>query len=214
MKNKYPKARVSDMVVSDYQDEVLIYDLRTNRCHSLNKTAFSVWSACNGNRDLDQIARQIKGNPASDYGRKLVILALNDLARLDLIDEADQYGLDSNVSRREIIKDIGKISLIALPLIASISAPKAAIAQSCLPLQAACMNPPDCCSGRCVTTCCSTIGETCGADADCCGNAAGTEVCGNASTCCTSNGFSCSVNSDCCSGNCMSNPFGADICAV
>jgi len=59
MKN-FPKARVSDLVTSEIGEEVLVYDLKTNKCHCLNKTAYFIWQHCDGQTDVVEIANRMK----------------------------------------------------------------------------------------------------------------------------------------------------------
>lgn len=42
----YPIARKTDLVIQEADDEVLIYDLSTNKASCLNKTAAFVWQNC------------------------------------------------------------------------------------------------------------------------------------------------------------------------
>jgi len=70
-----PKARTSDLVVSDYKDEILVYDLRTHQCHSLNKTAHTVWRESDGSKTLYEIAQKIDRSISKNHGEELVILA-------------------------------------------------------------------------------------------------------------------------------------------
>ena len=41
--SQYPVARKSGLVVQEMPDEVLVYDLNSNKAHCLNQTAASVW---------------------------------------------------------------------------------------------------------------------------------------------------------------------------
>ena len=113
---------------------MLLYDLTTHKCHSLNRTASRIWQECNGKRDIAEVAENLFGNTSKEAREELVILTLNELAQVNLIEEGKAYEFKSSVTRREMIKNVGKASLIALPLIASITAPKSISAQSgCLP---------------------------------------------------------------------------------
>ena len=126
---KFPKARVTDIVVSEYRDEFLIYDLKSHKCHSLNATACSVWKKSNGKRTVEQIALEIDEDSDREIREGLVLLALSELTKRNLVDSAERpvYGW---LERREMIKKIGVASVIALPLVLSVTAPTAAMAQS------------------------------------------------------------------------------------
>ena len=43
-----PTARKNGSVMQEMPDEILIYDLDTNKAHCLNETSALVWKACNG----------------------------------------------------------------------------------------------------------------------------------------------------------------------
>lgn len=47
-KENKPKSRRENIVVQEFDDEVLIYDLERDRAFCLNKTSAVVWRACNG----------------------------------------------------------------------------------------------------------------------------------------------------------------------
>jgi hypothetical protein len=102
---------------------VLVYDLDTNKAHCLNKTAATVWQACNGTNSISDIAT-IVGSGASD---ELVWLAIDQLNENNLLEtkiKADFAGQ----SRRDVLKKIGLAAVIALPIVASLVAPKSAMA--------------------------------------------------------------------------------------
>ncbi|NNF00469.1 MAG: PqqD family protein [Pyrinomonadaceae bacterium] len=210
MKN-LPKARTSDLVISDYKDEILVYDLRSHRCHSLNRTAHTVWQEADGKKTLEQIGKKIDRRLSKLNGEQLVLLSLGELEKRDLLDSGTQYGFRSSVSRREIIKSVGKSTMIALPFIASITAPKAISAQSgCAPGQTCgsnCCDPGDAC---CTTglppfnttqICCST--GVCGGPTGCCQAPCGTGCCPP--------GFGVCLNDQCCP---PTRVCGANCCAV
>jgi hypothetical protein len=43
-----PEARKDGLVIQDLPEEILVYDLNTNKAHCLNQTAAYVWQACDG----------------------------------------------------------------------------------------------------------------------------------------------------------------------
>jgi hypothetical protein len=129
-----PKARVKDLVVENLDDETLVYDLLNNRAHCLNSTASMVWRYCDGRTDVNGIARKILEKTKRETPSDVVQLALQNLHKAQLLDEDGLAGRDTTkVSRRELIKTIGKTATIALPLVTSIVAPEAAQAASCIP---------------------------------------------------------------------------------
>ena len=151
-----PIARKSGLVVQEMPDEVLVYDLNSNKAHCLNQTAATVWKACDGKQTISDIAASFgKGN------EDLVWLAIDQLSESDLLTAALPSKFEGQ-TRREVLKKIGLASLVALPVIASLVAPQNALAaQSCN-----CSNNQQCQiapnNGNCPTHCCSGVG-TCNA---------------------------------------------------
>jgi coenzyme PQQ synthesis protein D (PqqD) len=147
-----PIARKSGLVVQEMPDEVLVYDLNSNKAHCLNQTAATVWKACDGKQTISDIAATFgKGN------EDLVWLAIDQLSENDLL-EASIVSRFKGQSRREVIKKIGLASLVAVPIIASLVAPQNALAaQSCN-----CVNLSQCSTGpnagHCPTTACNSSG--------------------------------------------------------
>ncbi len=131
---KKPKARYEDIVVSDYRDELLLYDLKTHKCHSLNKTAASIWQACDGKRNVAAIAETLYADTTKESREELVELTLNELAHKELIAKGGEYEFRSLTTRRELIKKLGKVTLISLPIVASVTAPTVNQAQSGCPV--------------------------------------------------------------------------------
>ena len=64
---QYPIARKNGLVVQEVPDEVLVYDLDTNKAHCLNKTAAAVWQSCDGKTSVPEIAKFL----SSEMGTKV-----------------------------------------------------------------------------------------------------------------------------------------------
>lgn len=145
-KTQIPVARKEGLVIQEMPDELLVYDLETNKAHSLNQTATSVWKACNGENSIADIAKMFDKNSGSE---DLVWLAIDQLNENDLLEK--EYELDLNGrSRRDLIKKVGLASVIALPVVASLTAPSSALAAA----SCACVAPGDCATQP---TCPSTV---------------------------------------------------------
>lgn len=152
-----PTARKDDLVVQEMGDEVLVYDLRTDKAICLNRTSALVWRSCDGSRTAAEIAAGLERELGQPVTEELVWFALDQLSGEKLLAEgesvAETFG---GLSRREIIKRIGLTTAVALPLISSLVAPPVAYAQSCnpamdmLPTGCPCTNPSNCLNGNCV----------------------------------------------------------------
>ena len=161
MNNKLPLARDADLVVQELAEEVLVCDLTNNRVSCLNVISAEVWKLCDGKRSIPNITQTLQNKFSLAVTEDLVLLALDQLSRENLL--VDKVGSDiifNGVSRREVIKRIGLASMIALPIVSSIVMPTAAQAQSgCTIPNAAfgcpCNSAADCSGCNCVllTTC-------------------------------------------------------------
>lgn len=122
---KAPKARKDQLVVKEVQDEVLVYDLKSNKAHCLNQTAARVWRSCDGRRSVPDITRLLEKDFKSPVDEQVVWLALDQLGRSNLMHGvAARSGAFPRVSRRDLIRT-GVAAAIALPLVVAISAPTA-----------------------------------------------------------------------------------------
>jgi hypothetical protein len=204
--HRLPVARNENIVVQNAGKELLVYDLLTNKAYCLNETSKIVFEACDGKTSFDELRSRYK--LTDDY----VYFALDELRRENLI-AGDYVSTFNGVSRREAIRRVGLASLIALPVISSLLAPRAAHAQSLFPLLAACTQSVQCASSACGNTlvggdrCCVVVNDSgCTTNAKCCTTGGGTtSTCRTDGTCCLDNGSVCVISSECCSGNCNRN---------
>ncbi len=137
--SQIPIARKDGLVIQETTDEVLVYDLTSNKAHCLNQTAAFVWKSCDGNNSIKDITNQFQKEIGSSVHEDLIWLAIDQLNDKNLLEKgltADFAGR----SRREVIKKIGLAAVIALPLVASLTAPSSAMAaSSCI-----CTTPTNC----------------------------------------------------------------------
>ncbi len=167
-----PLARKDNIVVQKIEDETLVYDLDENKAFCLNETSALVWKLCDGQRDSADIVDALDANTPRGIRDDLVLLSLNELARANLIAESQDF-VSTPATRREMIKKIGKATLISLPLVFAVTAPNAYQAQSgCPPLTTNPCNPPGSiptgcpcsftlCAGACAGTGCNSITQVC-----------------------------------------------------
>lgn len=134
-----PIARKNGLVVQEVPDEVLVYDLDTNKAHCLNQSAALIWRSCDGNNSVTQIARLVESQSGGKVTEDFVWLAIDQLSENNLLEQQMTANFNGQ-SRREVIKKIGLASMVAVPVIASLVAPQSALAaQSCN-----CNNPGQC----------------------------------------------------------------------
>lgn len=120
---KLPKARTENLLEQNLKDEILIYDLATDKALNLNETSSAVYKACGQNTSFDEIRRKYK------FTDEFIYLALDELKRNNLL--AEEYSSPfAETSRREVIRKVGLATMFALPLISGLVAPKAINAAS------------------------------------------------------------------------------------
>src|SRR5690242_20230161 len=105
-------ARSEELVVEELDDGLLVYDLRTDRAHSLSAPAACVWRHCDGRTRLDGLAA------ATGLDPDVVARALDELHACDLL-------AAGGTTRREATIKVAKIggAAVTAPLIASLTVP-------------------------------------------------------------------------------------------
>jgi hypothetical protein len=211
---KLPAARNHNIVISELEKELLVYDLTAAKAYCLNETSAVVFNACGRNQTFDDLKRQY------EFSDDLIHLALNELKKQDLI-ESDYVLPFAGMNRRELIRKVGLSTMIALPVITGLIAPRAAGAQSLanLALGQTCTSSAQCsssapnCANRSPSTgvrrCCagadsrfdtggvvnSCSGGNCSSATFACQSDAGQFCCSNSATAsCTGNSCACRCN--------------------
>lgn len=182
MKNETPIARFDNIIVQELTDEILVCDTTNNRMFCLNKTAAEVWKLADGTRNIKEISRLLSKTFKSDFSEELVSFALAELSREKLLMQKIPVSETlQHLSRREVIRRVGLASMIALPVISSLTMPKAVHASSTcidngdgLPGGCECQSSVDCESFCCAGGTCSEIirgceDDTCPPGYVCCG---------------------------------------------
>lgn len=134
-----PIARQEGLVIQEMPEEVLVYDLETNKAHCLNETAAFVWKACDGSKSVGEIAKLFGSESGKAVSEDLVWLAIDQLNESNLL--AKELKADfRGQSRRDVIKKIGLAAVVALPIVSSLVAPSAALAVACTAGTTTCTN--------------------------------------------------------------------------
>lgn len=137
--SQIPVARKEGLVVQETAEEVLVYDLNSNKAHCLNQTAAFVWKSCNGDNSISEITKLFEKEIGSAVHEDLIWLAIDQLNEKNLL-SANLATKFAGRSRREVIKKIGLAAVIALPVVASLTAPTSALAA----VSCACVTPGAC----------------------------------------------------------------------
>lgn len=135
--------RWQDLVVTETDDEVLIYDQVSHHIHHLNAACSKVWKQCDGTADPAHIAK------ATGLPRDVVDLALHRLDDANLLEggSRDQRMAPAS-SRRAFLRKTAIAGGLAFPAIISVSAPAAADGESCSDDSSSSGNPNDCACGN------------------------------------------------------------------
>ena len=138
--SQYPLARTNGLVVQEVPNEVLVFDMETNEAHCLNETAAMVWKYCDGKTSVPEIAGILGENKGSSVPDDLVWLAIDQLNEHKLL-EQEVASKFAGQSRREVLRKIGLAAVVALPIVASMAAPRSVLANISCTCGAS--DPPD-----------------------------------------------------------------------
>ncbi len=127
--SQIPVARKEGLVIQEMGDEVLVYDLETNKAHCLNRTAAAVWKSCDGQNSVSDVSKLVAKMNGGSRQEDLIWLAIDQLNETNLLETKLAVNF-SNQNRREVIKKIGLAAVIALPIVTSLVAPTVASAGS------------------------------------------------------------------------------------
>ena len=151
-----PQARKEGLVVQELEDEVLVYDQDRHKAHCLNETAAAVWKHCDGKTTVDEISALLEKQLRMPVDKDVLEFGLDQLEKAQLLEEPISGASNGKaMSRREVMRRIGVGAAVALPLVTSIIAPKAAQAANCTPNGQACTVNANCCSNNCVSLVCA-----------------------------------------------------------
>ncbi len=130
-----PEARRAGLITEELPEEILVYDLRRHRSYCLNRTAALVWRHCDGQTPVAELARLLQNELQVPASEEVVWLALRQLSTADLLRKGMTWPLEvPRYSRREVARRfalLGGLSVL-VPAVASIVAPTAAQAASCV----------------------------------------------------------------------------------
>lgn len=132
--NTFPLARRQDIVVQQTNEDILVYDLKTNKVFCLNETSAAIWQLCDGKNDIAEITQKFQTQSNQAIPIELIEITLEKLSKENLL-ENYQPRIDkiNKTSRREMIRKVALSTAIALPVITSLVAPSAIHAASCAP---------------------------------------------------------------------------------
>jgi|GEM_PF-1394393 len=134
-----PRTRTTQqgLLIERIGEETLLYDEECHRAYCLNPLASAIWRHCDGSASTKDIAAAVSLEFGTAVEQNLVILALNDFRRDNLLQATDETSPVTILSRRELAMKLGYSAALLLPMVAAIAAPRAAQAYSgCFDCQA------------------------------------------------------------------------------
>jgi hypothetical protein len=147
-----PLARTEDLVVQELPDEVLVYDLRSNKAHCLNKPSALIWNHCDGGTTPWEIAALLGQESGEPMTEDAVWFALNKLSKADLLQEPIMLPHEmAGMSRRSAIRKLG-IGALMVPAVMTIVAPTAMAATSAVGFACSSTGAPPCSDSSCAGT--------------------------------------------------------------
>ncbi len=153
-----PLGRKDNIVMQEFDDETLIYDLTKNKAFSLNQTSSLVWQLCDGTKTISEISIELSRKLNTLVTEDFIWFALQQLKKDDLIENPPEFRTPfEGLARREVIQRVGFASLATLPVIASLVAPMAIHAQSVCNT-----GPPGGALCRCFLADAPAVGVNCG----------------------------------------------------
>jgi hypothetical protein len=197
---KLPRARRDDLLTTNLDDEVVVYDPERKQAHSLNRVAVAVWHHSDGTQTIEDLQRLASDEIGTPVPPEAVWLALRKLERAHLL--LDKVG-GSPLTRREMLGKSARYGAMAMatPLIASALVPVAAAAvspactgQVCFEFTGGCNSRADC---FCWTR--FDLGGLCTPDFFC--NDPDHPTCGPGNSC--PGGSVCVINTCCGEGKCV-----------
>ncbi len=144
-----PHRRHEDLVVREIDRELLIYDRRTRRTVCLNESAAIIWSQCDGETGVEQLALLLGDRLGVRPDPLMVQVALSEFSRARLLDP-NTVPLSARINRRDAIAGLAGIPAVLVPAVIALSAPTPAqAAASCRAAGKACTANAQCCSKLC-----------------------------------------------------------------
>lgn len=159
-----PERRTDDLFVRELDGEVLVYDDRTGKAHSLNATAAQVFHLCDGTQSLDDLAAAVatEQRVGLNDAAAMVDLALEQLSQRGLLTaDITRASGDRRMTRRGLIRNLA-IAMVAIPVIVSLAAPAPVAASSLQSDNSGCTSNDQCQSGLCLGGRCSETGRQTG----------------------------------------------------
>ena len=149
-----PNARTSEIVVQQFDDEILVYDMLSNKAHNLNPTSATVWEKCDGKTSIVNVVKTLEIEINAKLDKEFVLVALKGLAEVNLLEDKWNLSVFPKLSRRNILRRYA-LPALSIPVIMSLVTPISAQMGSCLGTGQTGCNITPCCPNN---TCQAVVG--------------------------------------------------------
>ena len=199
-----PLARSEGLVTERFDDELVVYDQRSQTGHSLSADVASVWGRCDGRRSCNELAREL------GLDQQLVARSIQELESCGLL-EGPAALRAPGYSRRQAMVRMAKVGGVAIsaPLIYSVAiAPATAAASTCSPVTSGrSANGAFPCGNQQSTSCTQNVNNRGLSGTDPCCDSCTCYINSGAQTICAPTGCAtvdepCTSSAQCCSNNC------------
>ena len=83
-----PRRREQNLVVTEFENEVVVYDQRTHKVNCLSRTSAFVWTHCDGQNTVAQLSSLLREQIDPGLDEDVVWLALRQLEEANLLEES------------------------------------------------------------------------------------------------------------------------------
>jgi hypothetical protein len=128
-----PEARQDGLLTEQVADELVVYDQERKLVHRLNPSSALVWRHCDGTRSITDVAALLREELSPVADEDLVWVALDRLGAANLLREPiRRSAADTRLSRRQVVRKVGRVGVLALllPVVTTLAVPTPAQAQS------------------------------------------------------------------------------------
>ena len=155
MNPSFPQARRSQTIAQTMDKELVVYDTINAQANVLNHTAAVIWNLCDGKTSVREIAARAAHELNAPVDEKLVWYTLDQLSKKNLLETRAALPAHlKGMTRRDFLRAGAVSAAVMLPVIVSMTAPKATNAASCLAGGQPCTVGSECCSTICTANTC------------------------------------------------------------
>ena len=147
-----PRARDKDLLWEEIDGEIVVYDTRKHKAHSLNSTASFVWMQCDGATSKAELANMLAQEMCIDEESSQLVLdyTLDKLNKTSLLDSVSEENIPVGMTRRDVMRQLAILGAgIVLPVVYTLTAPQPVEAASCVSSGKICHPWKPCCIGVC-----------------------------------------------------------------